>query len=64
MQWQYLIINILLGRGNMPHCQAMGKHEYIGPQVHWPTPVMRGKVKIAFTPLTGHVKAGHVTNLV
>lgn len=18
----------------MPHCQAMGKHEYIGPQVH------------------------------
>jgi len=24
MRWQYLIINILLGRGNMHHCQAHG----------------------------------------
>jgi len=59
MRWQYLIINILLGRGNMHHCQAMGNMNSLALKC---TPVMRGKVKTGYIPLTGHIKAGHVTN--
>lgn len=43
----------------MHHCQAMGNMNSLALKY---TPVMRGKVKTGYIPLTGHIKAGHVTN--